>query len=64
VKGDKNLFVTARSEQRLLLISTQVISGNLHLTAENMTPLIIDINKVEDSKDVRHARHVSVLYKL
>lgn len=55
VKGDKNLFVTARSEQRLLLISTQVISGNLHLTAENMTPLIIDINKVEDSKDVRHA---------
>jgi len=54
VEGDTNEFVTARTEPKLLLIKPQVISGNLHLVADNMKPLVIDINKVEASKNVKH----------
>jgi uncharacterized protein len=53
VRGDANKFVTARQEPKLLLIQPHVDSENLHLSADNMKPLVIDLNKVEESKNVR-----------
>lgn len=62
VEGDTNEFVTARTEPKLLLIKPQLISGNLHLTADNMKPLVIDLNKVEDAKNVKHSAYVYVVW--
>jgi uncharacterized protein YcbX len=55
VRGDANKFVTARQEPKLLLIQPHVDSENLHLSADNMKPLVIDLNKVEESKNVKRA---------